>query len=79
MDRLAFTEREIVLRTEDFDLINKKIESVDVVPNRGIVLDGLICKLEIFSDLKKLSWNTENDMNSDLLALIEIIKKKAGT
>ncbi|MEH0157322.1 hypothetical protein V6R21_24625 [Limibacter armeniacum] len=76
LDRLAITDRKVELNSQESKTINKLLDSKLELTNwGGIVLDGLFCQFE--TNDRKLDWNTNEEINDDLIELVELLRNKA--
>lgn len=75
LDRLAITTHYIILNYSDLLEINRLLKShLHIRKSDTFILDGLYCEI-IFDELT-LQWNTEEEMNPALSALVRFIKDK---
>lgn len=75
LDRLAIRNSKVELNPQELKKINKLLESeLNLIDWGGITLDGLFCQFEIHN--KKFDWNTNNEINSNLTELVELIRNK---
>jgi len=76
LDRLAITTYHIKLNDNDLLEINRLLKShLHTHKSDTFTLDGLYCEI-IFDELT-LQWNTKEEMNPSLSALIHFIKDKS--
>ncbi len=71
LDRLAVIEKEIRINSKD-EINFKSIEwdAIDKVEFKGIVLDGLMCELQVHENGKSFKWNIDDEMNPELTKLV---------
>ena len=78
LDRLAIRDSKVELNPQELKMINRLLDSeLSLIDWGGITLDGLFCQFE--TDKKKFDWNTNNEINSNLTELVELIRNKAAT
>ena len=71
LDRLAIVEKNIAIRSKDAEYFNSiDWKAVDTVEFKGVVLDGLICELQIEEGNRVLTWNVDESMNTALKELV---------
>lgn len=71
LDRLAIKEKKISFTLKDEKYFQSIAwNNINKVENNGIVLDGLICNLEVNKFQKSLHWNIDEEMNEELHKLV---------
>ncbi len=77
LDRLVIINRKVELNPQELEAINKLLDSEFELTNwGGIVLDGLFCQFE--TNGRKLEWNTNEEINNNLIELVELIRNKVA-
>jgi hypothetical protein len=80
LDKIKINEKELSISLNRIFEIQNLLDS-DLTLNKakGIVLDGVIFKLTDFKTKRKYNWKLDEEMNSNLKQLTEIITEKNST
>lgn len=76
LGRLAITQHKIKLDSDELARLEKMLKSdLELTNWGGITLDGLFC--QFVSGNKKLEWNSDQEINNNLISLIAFLRNKA--
>ncbi|UII20922.1 hypothetical protein [Fulvivirga ligni] len=77
LDRLAVTNHDIALNPVELNKLEGLLKlDLELTNWGGITLDGLFCQFELGD--KKLEWNSNQEINNNLISLIEFLRSKAS-
>jgi len=77
LDRLAIHEYVVVLSQDEINQLNVLLaKELSLVEWRGITLDGFYCQFTTKEE--KLKWNTNYEINEDMNALIDFLRRKVN-